>query len=384
MRSESWYINFVARPSAKYGEIVRALEGQLAAGVYQPGDRVPSENELAAHFSVSRPTAARALRELEAAGLVDRRLGSGTYVRKGRLQSQRSGQRTFGLLVPGLGATEILDPICTEITKVCQAAGSNVLWGGTSSPSDAVTEVDRLCRYYLDREVDGVFFVPLEAVPDRQAHNIRIAELMRSAGVALVLLDRDTLDYPDRSCFDLVGIDNFQAGHQVGRHLLQDGRRRIRFLARPQHPPTTDLRASGVRDALDRAGVEVEGRFQLSGVPDDDEFVRSVIDQERPDAIACSNDRTAALLIQALSRSGVSVPDDVAVVGFDDVRYSTLLSVALTTMKQPLAGIARAAVKAIDDRIDKPEMEPRQILLSAELIIRQSCCGLAGAAAGRH
>jgi LacI family transcriptional regulator len=374
----------VARSSDKYGEIVRALESQLAAGVYRPGDRVPSENELAVHFFVARPTAARALRELETAGLVERRAGSGTYVREGRLQSRMSGQRTFGLLVPGLGATEILDPVCTEITKVCQAAGSNVLWGDSSSPSDAVTEVDRLCRYYLERKVDGVFFVPLEAVPDRQAHNVRIAELMTSAGVALVLLDRDTLDYPDRSDFDLVGIDNFQAGHQVGRHLLQDGRHRIRFLARPQHPPTTDLRAAGVRDALDRAGVEVDGRFQLSGVPDDDQFVRSVVDQERPDAIVCSNDRTAALVIQTLSRFGISVPDDVAVVGFDDVRYSTLLSVALTTIRQPLAGIARAAVKAIDDRIDKPDMDPRQILLHGELVIRQSCSGPAGAAAGRH
>ncbi len=363
--------------SAKYAKIARAIEGQLASGMYQPGDRIPSENELALHFAVSRPTAARALRKLESSGLVERRVGAGTFVREQRLSS---GSRTFGLLVTGLGKTEILDPICTEITRVCQADGASVLWGDGSTVEDPVAEVDLMSRYYLDRGVDGVFFAPLEAVRDSQQQNMRIAELMRSAGVAVVLLDRDTLDYPDRSAFDLVGIDNFQAGHLIGRHLAADGRRRVSFLARPKHPPTTDLRASGVRDGLLRAGVESRGRFQQSGVPSDEQRVRALLDEERPDAIVCSNDLTAALLIQTLTRIGVSVPDEVAVVGFDDVRYSTLLAVSLTTIRQPCREIGRAAVRAMAHRLAEPGMEPRQILLSAELVVRQSCGAAAGAA----
>src|SRR5439155_14655423 len=125
---------------------------------------IPSENQLAMRFGVSRPTAARALRELQVAGLVERRAGSGTYVRQPEPERERTS-KSFGLLVPGLGATEIFDPICTEITRVCQEERSTVLWGdaarpggGASRPGDDALEVDRLCRYYLEREVDGVFF----------------------------------------------------------------------------------------------------------------------------------------------------------------------------------------------------------------------------------
>ncbi len=67
------------------------------------------------------------------------------------------------------------------------------------------------------------------------------------------------------------------------------------------------------------------------------------------------------------------MPGDVAVVGFDDVRYSTLLSVALTTMRQPFRGIARVAVGAMRDRLESRSTEARQLLLDAELIVRQPC-----------
>ena len=367
-------------PTGKYREIVTAVRDQLAAGIYRNGDRIPSENQLAMRFGVSRPTAARALRELAAAGLVERRAGSGTYVRHPEVEREAS-TKTFGLLVPGLGATEIFDPICTEITRVCQEEGSVVLWGDAARrgkpprPGDDALEVDRLCRYYLERRVDGVFFAPLEASAEREAENIRVAAALRDAGVAVVLLDRDVLEFPGRSEFDLVGIDNFQAGIHLAEHLLRVGHRRLIFFARPHHPSTTDLRAAGCREALRRAGSELadSDAFQHSGDPSDEASLRALMNSVRPDAIVCSNDLTAALLVVALAHLGIHVPDGVAVVGFDDVKYSTLLSVGLTTMRQPYHGLARVAVRAMNDRAREPDLDPRQLLLNAELIVRQSC-----------
>lgn len=359
-------------PIRKYTEIVESLRGQIEAGAYRPGDRIPGENELSLRFSVSRPTAARAVRELVSAGLLKRRPGSGTYVQQPGIVDGSPGAKVFGLLVQGLGATEILDPICTEITRACQQDGSVVLWGDTATPHDTVQEVERLCDRYLDRGVDGVFFAPLEAAPDRQKVNVKITDALSSAGIAVVLLDRDILDFPERSQFDLVGIDNFLAGLHLGQHLIAAGRRRLAFLAKPHHPSTTDLRAAGCRTALHRADVDVDPGWQHSGDPAADDFVRTMLTRQRPDAVVCSNDSTAALLIQTLTRLGVSVPSDVAVAGFDDVRYSTLLSVPLTTMRQPCRGIARAAVHAMRDRIGNPGQEARQVLLTAEMVIRQS------------
>lgn len=364
-------------PTGKYRDIVSAVREQLASGTYRDGDRIPSENQLAMRFGVSRPTAARALRELQVAGLVERRAGSGTYVRQA--ERERTS-RTFGLLVPGLGATEIFDPICTEITRVCQEEHSTVLWGdasrpggGAPRPDDDALEVDRLCRYYLERGVDGVFFAPLEASAEREQENERIAAALADAGAAVVLLDRDLLDFPGRSDFDLVGIDNFQAGSRLGEHLLHVGHRRIVFLARAHHPSTTDLRAAGCREAMRRAGVETSAEFQHSGDPSDEAFVGELMKRVQPEAIVCSNDLTAALLIVALAHLGFHVPRDVAVVGFDDVKYSTLLSVGLTTMRQPFHGLARVAVRAMNDRMQEPDLDARQLLLNAELVVRQSC-----------
>jgi len=358
--------------SNRYQEIAHGLRARLLKGDFLPGDRVPSENELATHHAVSRPTAARALRELVQAGLLERRVGSGTYVR-GTGSRRASPSLTFGLLVPGLRGTEILDPICSEVSRVCQENGAAALWlERTDSEDDPVGEADRALDLYLRQPVAGVFFAPLESAADRQTTNVRMVESLRSAGIPTVLLDRDILEFPDRSAFDLVGIDNFQAGLEVARHLLIEGRRRTRFLARPHAPSTTDLRAAGAREALRRAGAIVDAEWQLSGSPTDEAFVRHFIDQHRPDAVICSNDLTAALLIQTLSRLKVSVPDELAVAGFDDVSYSTLLSVELTTMRQPIRAIAAAAVHAMMERLADRSLPPRQILLHAELIVRQS------------
>lgn len=360
-------------PVAKYQTIAQTLRDQIETGVYNPGDRAPSENGLAARFGVSRPTAARALRELESEGLVVRRAGSGTYVQKAIPSPSAEAGRSFGLLVQGLGATEVLDPICTEITRSCQSRGSTVLWGGVSSPSDAVEELDRLAGYYAERGVDGVFFAPLENAPDRERENLRVATALSDAGIAVVLLDRDLLDFPSRSAYDLVGIDNFEAGLRLGEHLVSLGHRRIVFLARPHHPSTTDLRAIGVRTALRIAAADPGDGWQVSGDPLDADLVREIVEVRDAEAVVCSNDLTAAMLIQTLQRIGVAVPSELAVVGFDDVKYSTLLSVALTTMRQPCQEIARAAIDAMYDRLERPDMQPRQILLKADLIVRQSC-----------
>ena len=92
-----------------------------------------------------------------------------------------------------------------------------------------------------------------------------------------------------------------------------------------------------------------------------------------PLAILCSNDQTAAKLIQTLSNMEVRLPRDVRVVGFDDVRYATLLTVPLTTIHQPCRAIGHAAVRAMQERIHHPDRAPQQILLSFTLVVRDSC-----------
>lgn len=360
-------------PAPKYLPILQSLQSQIAAGKYRPDKRLPSENELAQRFKVSRPTAARAIRELFNLGLVERRVGSGTFL---RTSSVRAVQRTFGLLVPGLGNTEILDPICNEITRFAQSHHAAVLWGDPSTTQRASTaeQALRLCRFYIDRNVDGVFFAPIEVGPDRRRINLEITSALSAASIPITLLDRDVLDYPSRSNFDLAGIDNFHAGLTLANHLISIGHRRLGFLARPDYPSTTDLRIAGCREAVALHGLSSDYPRFFSGDPSDQHFVRQMLASHRFDAVICSNDLTAALLIQTLTSAlGFSLPGDLAVAGFDDVNYSTLLAVPLTTMRQPCRAIAQAAVNSLIARVEDPSLPPRQILLNAELAIRKSC-----------
>ncbi len=359
----------------KHRVIFETLRRQIAEGKFMHARRLPSEMEVAHRHGVSRPTAARALRDLQNLGLLERRAGSGTFLRKSGVTAT-NGQAekvSLGLLVPGLGSTEILDPICNEITQCAQAHQSTVLWGDGSASGTTADDALRLCHHYIRSKVAGVFFAPLELPPDRQAINLQIVRELTHAGIAIVLLDRDVTEFPSRSNLDLVGIDNFIAGFVLADHLIKLGNKRFLFFARPHPPSTTDLRIAGCREAMARARISPHKRWVEFGEPGDMKLIRKLLDEISPDAILCSNDRTAAQMIQSLTQLGVVLPRDLRVVGFDDVRYASLLAVPLTTMRQPCREIAQAAVNAMFERIKTPGLHPRQILLSAELIVRQSC-----------
>ncbi len=91
------------------------------------------------------------------------------------------------------------------------------------------------------------------------------------------------------------------------------------------------------------------------------------------DSVVCANDHVAALLLRSLDRANVQVPGDIRMVGFDDVRFATLLSIPLTTMHQPCREIAIVALRAMLDRIADPTLPPRGLVLSPRLVVRESC-----------
>jgi len=111
----------------KYKFIYTKLLEALKAGDYEAGSKLPSENELVEQFAASRPTVGRALAQLESEGLIERRAGSGTFV---RVPDRQEGF-IFGLLIPELGATEIFEPICRGISMARIGGHHDLLWGPT-------------------------------------------------------------------------------------------------------------------------------------------------------------------------------------------------------------------------------------------------------------
>jgi len=284
---------------------------------------------------------------------------------------------TLGLIAAGLGSTEILDPICAEVTRFSESRGYTLFRGETSagdidSEDFTIEQADVLAARYIDRGVQGVYFAPLEMPKDRLAVNRQIATKLRAAGIAVVLLDRDIEEFGSRGSYDLVGIDSFAAGFTLGVHLAETGRRRIRFFAMPHYPSTANLRSAGLFAALRQARLRQEFTDIIAGDPTDLKLVRRMLDIHYPDAIVCANDRTAAVLMQTLSSLGMAVPQSIAIAGFDDIRYVTLLSVPLTTMQQPCRDIGLGAVNLMAERLNTPSLPSRTLSYSANLVVRAS------------
>jgi DNA-binding LacI/PurR family transcriptional regulator len=356
--------------TSKHAGVYDALLRQLREGRWKPGERIPTEAELVEQYGVSRITVTRAVRDLETRGFVERRRGAGTFVR-----SIETGTKlAFGLLIPDMGETEVLEPICRGMMTSPLARDHVLVWG--AAPDDAASGEERawgLCRQFIDRRVSGVFFAPLELTESAAAVNQRICRALDTARIPIVLLDRGLAPFPQPDGYDLAALDNRRAGYTITAHLLQLGAERVAFVASPNAAATVDEREAGYREALYRYGMPVD-RHRIRRIdPDDDAAVEAFVESERPDAIVCANDRTAGRLMHALRRSGRQVPRDVRLVGIDDVAYAALLPVPLTSFRQPTRQIGDAAMEMMLARVARRDLPPRDTRLNGELVVRESC-----------
>jgi GntR family transcriptional regulator, arabinose operon transcriptional repressor len=366
---------FSAEPHApKYRQVFENLSREILSRKYQPGQKFPSEAALVRQFRTSRITIGRALRELVQRGLVERKAGSGTYVRQPHAVDDGL---LFGLLIPDLGQTEIFEPICQGIAGAPQASRHALLWGhhdpAHSSPEEQALA---LCDQFVERRVSGVFFAPLEMAARARETNLTIVSRLEKARIPIVLLDRSVTPYPSRGRHDLVGIDNRRAAYMATEHLLRLGAPRVAFLAHSGGAPTVEARVAGFREALLGNGVDLKRGpvYRLDAIAE--ESIRPLLRRGSPgDGFVCANDRTAGQLMRVLLAAGRRIPLDIRIVGIDDVEYASLLPVPLTTVHQPCREIGEAAMAAMLSRIEQPGMLVRDILIDCRLVVRESSGG---------
>jgi len=355
----------------RHRQVFETLQAAIVSGKYKRGQKLPSEASLVRQFGTSRITVGRAVRDLQLKGLVERRAGSGTFVRSAQPADR---DLIFGLLIPELGQTEIFEPICQGMARAPQVRNHALLWGNTTAGELSKEEQAwQLCQQYGAQNVAGVFFAPLELPPAKDQVNHRILGVLEKVQIPVLLLDRDVFAYPQRSAYDLVGIDNRRAGYMITEHLLKLHSRRIAFMAYPHSAPTVEGRIAGYREALFAYGAPVRADLVQRLDPADANAVRRVMDKLHPEAFVCANDRTAGNLMHALMALGYRIPRDVRIAGIDDVEYAHLLPIPLTTIHQPCREVGEAAIAAMLDRVARPDLPAREILLDCRLVVRQSC-----------
>jgi LacI family transcriptional regulator len=181
---------------------------------------------------------------------------------------------------------------------------------------------------------------------------------------------------------DVVAADNWSGAHALVSHLVVDHRRRrLYHVDGPESAPDAKTRRLAMQAVIDGqpdaklVGAH-SGRFSVrSGEAAADRMLAEFggVAGQLPDAIVCSNDQMAIGVLRTLTARGIRVPDDIALVGFDDIYPATLCDPPLTTVRQPIRGIGERACEQLIERIANPTLRTSVELLPTELVIRSSC-----------
>ncbi len=275
--------------------------------------------------------------------------------------------KTLGLVI-----TTIANPFYTELAQGIETAaiglGYNIIL--CSTHSDLTTE-----KQYIDmlrsKGVDGIIFT--------SAHmgDPNIGELAEE-GFPIILVNRRTYHPLVKEKVDYVGVDNVLGGFLAVEHLVRLGHQRIGVIGGSSESSVGFERLEGGKRALDLYHLpEIEGYFlegdflRESGYQGGKRFLKM---EEPPSAIFATNDYMALGAYQAIVEEGGKVPEDIALIGFNDIEFTAMKGIELTTIGQKKFEMGTLAVKTLVEKIEG-EVKPltKEVLLKPELIIRKSC-----------
>jgi len=350
-----------------YRQIYHALREEIQGGHYPPGAQLPTEAELMQRFGVSRVTVRNALALLQQEGWLVRIPAKGTFVR----------QRESPNSVPKLIALLALDVQLDFFGKIIRGAEQEAAAHGykllvRSTDNDA--EKERQCLLELQSHVAGFVIAPATGNQNHAHYGQLLVQ-----GVPFVFVDR----YLPEFNVDRVTSDNVQGGYLATRHLLELGRRRIGVIA-PRKSTSFTERLRGYQKALQEFGVPFDPALVGDSVSKRldgwEEYLyqgriqaEALLDlPEPPTALFAMNDCLAAGTLRYLRERGIAVPEEVAVVGYDGMELSDLMSPALSTVEQQSLRMGAEAVRLLVRRIREPESLPQHVVLPVNLRVRAS------------
>lgn len=267
--------------------------------------------------------------------------------------------------VIGLVVLDVLSPFYMELAhaveQVAQQAGHFLIL--CNSGNDATSET-HLMRMLAAQQVRGALLTP--------AHG-GTPVIERELGSTPVVF----LDYAGGDAGCSVAVDHVAGARLAVDHLLAQGHRRLAFVGGPTDMHQMVQRLAGMRAAVAAAGLPEEAMIEVNlagiGIQAGMEGAERLLEGELPTGIFCGNDMLAFGVYRGLARAGIRVPDDVALVGYDDIDFAADWVVPLTTVRQPTQQMGeRAAELLIEHAGGAVDHEHRQVLLQPELIVRQS------------
>lgn len=355
------------------------LRQLIVSGRWQSGERLPSESQLAKHLDISRTTVRIALQRAEVEGLIKRTAGRGTFVSYN--PDEHTNTRFVGFVTRSFH-NELHRILLSSVETELRSAGISVIFSNATNNEEEVEVLNRL----LEDDVSGLILWPNANPTDSQKDILRQYQAQH---IPIVFVDRNLDDIET----DFVTSDNFGGAYTLVKHLIELGHQDIVHLTHnTKNLFPIDERYRGYKAAIEEHGLQEYDVWKLNS-PHQDEFFEADIFQllddsstdlsaqiiklmdgmeTKPTAIACVNDALAMVTMKAIRQLGYKVPEDISIVGFDDINITAYMDVPLTTVSQNAHKIGQIAAQMLLERLDGSTAPPQFNTVPTRLQIRKS------------
>lgn len=355
-------------PISLYLQVAEELRQKISSGEIKVGEKIPSQKELTSVYGVSLITIKKAVALLINEGVLFSRVGKGTYVARTSPVVDISNHKAIGLVLRDL-KSPFFSLIVHSVEESASEKGYDIL---LSSSSDRKEKEDSQIRHFRRIGVSGLLIASMD--PDHRA--TKLVRQLHEENFPYVMVS-----YVQDPDIFYVGTDHKYGAFIATGHLIKLGYEKLGYISGERGNPLGDVREKGFRRALEEHGLPFKEEFVFhlalkgewnhyrSGYEIGQEFAQM---SERPEAVFAYNDLSALGFEQAVLANGLEVPEDVAIIGFDDIERSLDTPVPLTTVHQPTTKVGTVAVETLITRIDGGETETR-ILLKPRIVVRDSC-----------
>ncbi len=271
---------------------------------------------------------------------------------------------TIGFIVPDI-SNSFFGELAKGAENEATNSNYNIILSNTNDNSDKDLEYMDIL---LDRGVDGIIMVPSSASAGENLK--KCYQLMEQCQKPLVLLDRIKMG----GKYTSISIDHEMGGYLATKHLIENGHKKIACITGPLEILNSRLRFLGYKKALEDYKIPFHSKYVEEGNyhVEDGESLAVNLFKQNVTAIFAFNDLMAYGVYKAAIKQGLQIPKDVSVIGFDDLFYSGIMEVPLTTIHQPSYEMGEAAVRKIVELLSDPMADNESILYKPELMIRNS------------
>jgi GntR family transcriptional regulator, arabinose operon transcriptional repressor len=359
-------------PKPLYEQIENDIKEKIERGELKPGQQIASQHDMAKEYNVSLITVKKALSDLVADGTLFTRQGKGTFVAEPFMKKvDLTAHKTIGVVLRDL-KHPFFSLIIHSIEERASELGYNLL---LSSSSNNLEKEEAQINRFRDLNVDGIIIASLSL----QYRATDYIQKLHNENFPYIMVSY--IHDPD---YWYVGSDHEYGGYVATEQLIKLGYKNIGYLSAGKGNLLSEVRKNGYYRALVENDILFDAKLvfylgkedyeqsvdrRLQGY----EFGKIFKDLNRkPDALYVYSDLIALGFQQAMMEEGFKIPDDVALIGNDDLQVASFASVPLTTIHQPYDKIGRLAVEIIQKRIEQKDIGNRTIL-KPSLIIRESC-----------